>query len=80
MNDEPQNLVRADKVDGRGIMAVCNHGRWRWQVETRGPFVQGVHMQVWRLAGDALESARQLAHDLGPMTESDENRTFLDSN
>jgi hypothetical protein len=54
MTDEPQNLVRSDKINGRGIRGTCNYGQWRWHVETNGPFVQGVHMQIWRLAGDTL--------------------------
>ena len=74
MTDEPQNLVHADKINGRGIMGTCSYSQWRWLVETRGPFVQGVHMRVWRLAGDTLESAQQLARDLGPMTETDESK------
>ena len=70
---ESQDVVRADKVNGRGIMGTCNYGQWRWLVETRGPFVQGVHMHVWRLAGDTVEHAQQLARKLGPLTETDES-------
>jgi hypothetical protein len=73
MADGPQSIVRADNINERGIMGTCNYGTWRWLVETRGPFVQGAHMQVWRLAGNTIESAQQLARDLGPMTETDES-------
>ena len=73
MSEPIASLIRADPINGRGIMGTCNYGQWRWSVETRGPFVKGAHLQIWRLAGDTLESAQQLARQLGPLPDTDES-------
>lgn len=72
MTEPTANLVRAEKINGRGIMGTCNYSQWRWSVEVRGPLWQGVHLRVWRLAGDTLEQAQQLARQLGPLPETEE--------
>ena len=65
--------TRAASINGRRIQGSSNYGKWFWLVEARGPLFDGVHLHVWRKAGDTLEAAQQLARDLGPMTETDES-------
>ncbi len=65
-------VTRVEKVNGRCIVGICRYGQWRWQVELRGPCVRGVHMLIWRLAGDTLAEAEQLARELGPLPDTNE--------
>jgi hypothetical protein len=74
MDDAKSPFTHADSVNGRRIVGSSNYGKWFWLVETRGPSFEGVHLQIWRSGGDTLESAQQLARDLGPMTETDESK------
>jgi hypothetical protein len=66
-------FTHADSINGRRIKGSSSYGKWFWVVETHGPAFNGVHLQVWRQAGDTLEGAQRLAHDLGPITEIDES-------
>ena len=76
--------THAANINGRCIRGTSTYGRWRWLVEGKGPAFEGVHMQIFYLAGETLGQAQILATKLGELSdaedESDKVRELSKSN
>jgi hypothetical protein len=62
-------------INGRRIVGVCEDGQWRWAVYINGPEWQDHRISVLFHAGETVELARNLASELGPKRDCDEQQS-----